>query len=142
MQARTGLTARQFHDGRNGGNRGALRHTEAAGHGDLHGRRHRHRRRHPEPELFADRQFGALTIVRRAPGGHRRDGDHQTITVSGGAKPYTAFSISGFSAGTTGLTAANLNTNAAAGTVTLSGTPTAAGTASFTSTSPIPPAPP
>ena len=29
----------------------------------------------------------------------------QTITVSGGAKPYTTFSISGFSAGTTGLTA-------------------------------------
>ena len=56
----------------------------------------------------------------------------QTITVSDGSKPYTTFSISGFSAGTTGLTAADLTTDAAAGTVTLSGTPTAAGTASFT----------
>ena len=56
----------------------------------------------------------------------------QTITVSGGTKPYTTFSISGFSAGTTGLTAADLTTNAVAGTVVLSGTPTAAGTASFT----------
>ena len=57
----------------------------------------------------------------------------QTITVSGGTKPYATLSISGFfSAGTTGLTAANLTTNAVAGTVTLSGTPSAAGTASFT----------
>ena len=52
--------------------------------------------------------------------------------MSGGTKPYTTFSISGFSAGTTGLTAANLTTDAVAGTVVLSGTPTAAGTASFT----------
>ena len=57
---------------------------------------------------------------------------NQTITVSGGTKPYTTLSVSGFSAGTTGLTAANLTTNAAAGTVVLNGTPTAAGTASFT----------
>ena len=57
---------------------------------------------------------------------------NQTITVSGGSKPYTTFTISGFSAGTTGLTAANLTTDATAGTVVLSGTPTAAGTASFT----------
>ena len=56
----------------------------------------------------------------------------QTITVSGGTKPYTTFNVSGFSAGTTGLTAANLTTDAAAGTVVLTGTPTAAGTASFT----------
>ena len=39
----------------------------------------------------------------------------QTITVSGGAKPYTTFSISGFSAGTTGLTVANLTTDAGGG---------------------------
>jgi hypothetical protein len=58
---------------------------------------------------------------------------NQTITVSGGTLPYTTFSISGFSGGTTGLTeAANLTLDATAGTVVLSGTPTAAGTASFT----------
>ena len=56
----------------------------------------------------------------------------QTITVSNGTTPYTMFNVSGFSAGGTGLTAANLTTNAAAGTVALSGTPTAAGTATFT----------
>ena len=52
--------------------------------------------------------------------------------MSGGTTPYTTFNVSGFSAGGTGLTAANLTANAAAGTVMLSGTPTAAGTASFT----------
>ena len=52
--------------------------------------------------------------------------------MSDGTTPYTTFNVSGFSAGTTGLTAANLTTDAAAGTVVLSGTPTAAGTASFT----------
>jgi len=57
---------------------------------------------------------------------------NQVITVSNGTKPYTTFNVSAFVAGTTGLTAANLATNAAAGTVTLSGTPTAAGTATFT----------
>jgi uncharacterized repeat protein (TIGR01451 family) len=58
---------------------------------------------------------------------------NQTITVSNGTTPYTNLSISGFSAGGTGLTeAANLTPSAAAGTVVLSGTPTAAGTASFT----------
>ena len=56
----------------------------------------------------------------------------QTITVSDGTTPYTTFNVSGFSAGTTGLTAADLTTNAVAGTVVLSGTPTAAGTAGFT----------
>ena len=56
----------------------------------------------------------------------------QTITVSDGSKPYTTFNVAGFSAGATGLTAGDLTTDAAAGTVTLSGTPTAAGTASFT----------
>ena len=56
----------------------------------------------------------------------------QTITVSGGTKPYTTFSVTAFSAGTTGLTAGDLTTDAAAGTVVLTGTPTTAGTASFT----------
>lgn len=56
---------------------------------------------------------------------------NQTITVSGGTKPYTTFNVSAFSAGGTGLTAANLSTDATAGTVALSGTPTAPGTASF-----------
>ena len=40
----------------------------------------------------------------------------QTITVSDGTKPYTTFTISGFSAGTTGLTAGDLTNDAAAGT--------------------------
>jgi hypothetical protein len=56
----------------------------------------------------------------------------QTITVSNGTTPYTTLNVTAFSAGTTGLTAANLTANAGAGTVVLSGTPTAAGTATFT----------
>ena len=57
---------------------------------------------------------------------------NQTITVSDGTSPYATFTVTGFAAGDTGLTAANLTPNAAAGTVVLSGTPTAAGTATFT----------
>src|SRR3954468_2989076 len=57
---------------------------------------------------------------------------NQTITVSNGTKPYTTFNVSAFVAGGTGLTLANLVTDATAGTVVLSGTPTAAGTATFT----------
>ena len=57
---------------------------------------------------------------------------NQTITVSGGTKPYTAFKVSAFNAGTTGLTAGDITTDDVAGTVVLSGMPTAAGTARFT----------
>jgi hypothetical protein len=57
--------------------------------------------------------------------------DH-TITVSGGTTPYATFAVNNFSAGTTGLTASDITTDAAAGTVTVNGTPTAAGTATFT----------
>jgi hypothetical protein len=56
----------------------------------------------------------------------------QTITVSNGTKPYSTFNVSAFVAGGTGLTAANLTTDATVGTVVLSGTPTAAGTVTFT----------
>ena len=55
----------------------------------------------------------------------------QTITVSGGTKPYTTFTVTAFTAGTTGLTAGNLTADPLAGTVVLSGTPTATGTARF-----------
>jgi len=57
---------------------------------------------------------------------------NQVATVSGGTTPYPLFSVTGFSGGTTGLTAAAVSVNAAAGTVTVSGTPAASGTASFT----------
>jgi autotransporter-associated beta strand protein len=66
------------------------------------------------------------------PGGEAGIAYNQTATVTGGTTPYTTFNTSGFSGGTTGLTAAALSTNAGAGTVTLAGTPTAAGTVSFT----------
>jgi len=56
----------------------------------------------------------------------------RVVTVSNGTPPYTTFTVSGFAGGTTGLTAAAVTLNAAAGTVTVSGTPAAAGTAGFT----------
>ena len=55
---------------------------------------------------------------------------NHTATVSNGTKPYTTFSVSGFTAGTTGISAPV--TNAAGGTVTLNSTPNASGSASFT----------
>ena len=57
---------------------------------------------------------------------------NKTITVSGGTTPYATLTVTAFSGGGTGLTAAALTANSAAGTVTLSGTPTAAGTVTFT----------
>ena len=57
---------------------------------------------------------------------------HQVATVTGGTTPYTTFTVTGFSGGTTGLTAAAVAANSAAGTVTVDGTPAAAGTVSFT----------
>lgn len=56
----------------------------------------------------------------------------QTLTVSGGTRPYVSLNISNFNAGSTGLTSAAVTANASAGTVVVSGTATAAGTLSFT----------
>ncbi|MSQ94280.1 MAG: hypothetical protein EXR98_06955 [Gemmataceae bacterium] len=74
----------------------------------------------------------ALTITPFIPQGTAGASYHRTITVAGGSKPYTTFTISGFSAGATGLTAGALVVNAAAGTIAINGRPSAAGTASFT----------
>ena len=52
--------------------------------------------------------------------------------MTGGSTPYTTFTVTGFSAGTTGLTASAITINASAGSVVVNGTPTAAGTFSFT----------
>ena len=57
---------------------------------------------------------------------------YQTISVSGGTTPYTTFTVSGFSAGGTGLTSSEITANASAGTIVVNGTPTASGSASFT----------
>ncbi len=57
---------------------------------------------------------------------------NQTITVSGGTpKPYPTFTVTGISAGTTGLTAGDLVANASTGTVTFNKS-FMFGTASFT----------
>jgi hypothetical protein len=63
------------------------------------------------------------------PGGEVTAPYNQTITVSQGTQPYTTLSVTGFSAGGTGLSAPT--TNAATGMVTISGTPTGIGTVSF-----------
>ena len=102
------------------------------GHGKLHRERHGYSRRDLDPGLRADGQPSAEHCAGRLADAIAGTATNQTITVSDGTKPYTTFNVSGFSAGTTGLTAANLTTDAAAGTVVLSGTPTAAGTATFT----------
>ena len=52
------------------------------------------------------------------------------IIVSNGATPYTVLTVTGYNAGTTGLTAPTVNV--AAGTVTFNSTPTATGTVTFT----------
>jgi large repetitive protein len=57
---------------------------------------------------------------------------NQTITVVGGTTPYTTFTVTGFSGGTTGLTSGEVSVNPTAGTIVVSGMPTAAGTATFT----------
>jgi len=57
---------------------------------------------------------------------------NQTITVSGGTTPYQTLVVTGFSGGGTGLTSGSVQTNPAAGTVTITGTPTSAGTVTFT----------
>jgi streptogramin lyase len=74
----------------------------------------------------------ALTITPSLPQGTAGTSYVHTITVLGGTTPYTTFSVTGFSAGTTGLSASAVTASAALNTVVVSGTPTAAGTLAFT----------
>ena len=104
-----------------GGNGGALRHADGGGDGELHGQRHRYGRRNPDPALHPDRQYGAKIAPAALPEATAGTATSQTITVSGGSTPYTSLSIPVSRRGT-GLTAANLTTDAAAGTVMLDGT--------------------
>lgn len=61
----------------------------------------------------------------------------QTITITGGTRPFTTFSVTDFSGGTTGLTSSAVTTSTSGSgasttyTVTVSGTPAASGSASF-----------
>lgn len=73
-----------------------------------------------------------LAITANLPQGTADAVYQHAISVTGGSTPYTTFSVTGFSAGTTGLTAANVTVNTASGTVLVSGTPSAAGTLAFT----------
>ena len=73
-----------------------------------------------------------LVITPSLPQGTVNTNYHQTVTVSGGAGPYTTFTVTAFSAGTTGLTLANVTIQPANGTIVLDGTPTVAGTLTFT----------
>jgi streptogramin lyase len=73
----------------------------------------------------------ALTITPSLPQGTAGATYHQTITVAGGSKPYATLTVTGFSAGGTGLSAAALTVNPN-GTVIVNGTPNAAGTVGFT----------
>ena len=73
----------------------------------------------------------ALTITASLPDGTAGASYHRTIRVSGGLAPYTTVTVTNYSAGTTGLSAAALTIDAAAGTIVLSGTPSAAGTVAF-----------
>jgi streptogramin lyase len=74
-----------------------------------------------------------LAITPSLPQGTVGTTYQHTLTVIGGATPYT-ITPSPFSAGGTGLIAADININAMLGTIIISGTPTATGTASFSVT--------
>ena len=74
----------------------------------------------------------ALTITPSLPQGTAGVSYLHTITLTGGSTPYTTFSVTGFSAGSTGLSAAAVTVNASNNTVVVSGTPTTAGTLAFT----------
>src|SRR5439155_4092783 len=76
----------------------------------------------------------ALSITTSLPQATAGANCQQTITVTGGTKPYATLSVTDFNGGATGLTAAALLANSAAGTVSVHGTPTAPGTVSFTVT--------
>ena len=73
-----------------------------------------------------------LVFTPSLPAGTAGTNYNQTLTVTGGGTPYTSLAVSQFNGSTTGLTAASININSAAGTVTLNGTPSAAGTVTFT----------
>ena len=73
-----------------------------------------------------------LSITSSLPQGTAGTNYNQTITVSGGTKPYSTFTVTGFSAGTTGLTAADITINSTTGTIVVNGTPSAKGILSFT----------
>ncbi len=75
---------------------------------------------------------GALTVPPSLPAGTADTSYDHAVTIAGGSTPYKTVSATGFSAGTTGLTAAAISVNTAAGTIVIDGTPTAAGTATFT----------
>ncbi len=57
---------------------------------------------------------------------------NQAITVAGGVLPYTTFTVTNWSAGTTGLKAGDVTAHPTTGVFQVSGTPSAAGTATFT----------
>src|SRR5262249_46557446 len=57
---------------------------------------------------------------------------HQTITVVGGALPYTAFAVTNLNVGGTGLTPGAITANAMTGTFVINATPIAGGTVTFT----------
>jgi large repetitive protein len=73
----------------------------------------------------------AFVITPSLPQGTAGTNYQHTLTVTGGATPYSTLMVTGFTAGTTGLTAANITTDVGTGTFTINGTPTAAGTFSF-----------
>ncbi len=74
----------------------------------------------------------APSITPSLPAGTAGASYHRTISVTGGTKPYSTFTVIGFNPGTTGLSTAAMTVNAAAGTIVINGTPSAAGTVAFT----------
>jgi hypothetical protein len=57
---------------------------------------------------------------------------HQVVAVTSGTLPYTTFTVTGFSGGATGLTAAAITASPLTGAVVVNGTPTGAGSFAFT----------
>ena len=83
------------HDRCDGGNRGALRHADGGGDGDLHGQRHRHAPGGTLTQTYTLTVNPALSIAPAtlldATAG---TATNQIITVSGGTTPYTTFDVS------------------------------------------------
>ena len=120
-------------DRRGGGNGDALRHADGGRDGDLHGQRHRHGGA-TLTQTYTLTVNPALSIapatLAEATAG---TATNQTITVSNGTTPYTTFTVSGFSAGGTGLTAGEPDDGCGGGNGdALPARRRAAGTASFT----------
>ena len=57
---------------------------------------------------------------------------NQAVFINGGTTPYATFSVTNFSAGSTGLSSGAVTKNTVTDSVTVNGTPTASGTLSFT----------